>query len=141
MTLSLELTILVIFGSIGDLTWLKLAPTLYNLLLDGQLAGHFAVTGLDLKNKNPDEFRLRMRDGANGFCECGGVDEKPGMGLLLTCPITPAILPARQPIRPYMVSLRTMKEMGWSCQSCYLSCHTAKHHGNHCPRHGRGPAR
>ena len=23
-----------------------------------------------------DEFRLRLRDGANSFCECGEVDEK-----------------------------------------------------------------
>ena len=60
----------------GDLTWRKLAPALYNLLLDQQLPEHFAVIGLDIKNESPDEFRLRLRDGANGFCECGGVDEK-----------------------------------------------------------------
>ena len=76
MTILLEPTILVIFGGMGDLTWRKLAPALYNLLLAQQLPGHFAVIGLDLKDAGLDEFRLKLRDGANGFCECGGVDEK-----------------------------------------------------------------
>jgi glucose-6-phosphate 1-dehydrogenase len=76
MTSHIEPTILVIFGGMGDLTWRKLAPALYNLLLGGQLPEHFAVIGLDMKNESPDEFRLRLRDGANRFCECGGVDEK-----------------------------------------------------------------
>jgi glucose-6-phosphate 1-dehydrogenase len=75
MTLQKEPTILVIFGGMGDLTWRKLAPALYNLLLDQQLPERFAVVGLDIKNAKPDEFQLRLRDGANGFCECGGVDE------------------------------------------------------------------
>jgi glucose-6-phosphate 1-dehydrogenase len=56
MTLPLEPTILVIFGSMGDLTWRKLAPALYNLLLNQQLPEHFAVIGLDMKNQSPDEF-------------------------------------------------------------------------------------
>jgi glucose-6-phosphate 1-dehydrogenase len=76
MTLPLEPTILVIFGGMGDLTWRKLAPALYNLLLGKQLPERFAVIGLDLKNAGADEFSLRLRDGANSFCECGGVDEK-----------------------------------------------------------------
>ena len=76
MTLPLEPTILVIFGGMGDLTWRKLAPALYNLLLNRQLPEHFAVIGLDVKDASPDEFRLRLRDGANSFCECGSVDEK-----------------------------------------------------------------
>src|ERR1700690_1180923 len=76
MTFQKEPTILVIFGGMGDLTWRKLAPALYNLLLDQQLPDRFAVIGLDIKNGKPDEFQLRLRDGANGFCECGGVDEK-----------------------------------------------------------------
>jgi len=76
MTLQKEPTILVIFGGMGDLTWRKLAPALYNLLLGKRLPEHFAVMGLDMKNESPDVFRLRLRDGANSFCECGGVDEK-----------------------------------------------------------------
>ena len=76
MTHSIEPTILVIFGSMGDLTWRKLAPAIYNLLLDGQLPEYFAVIGLDLKPRSPEEFRQRLKDGAHGFCQCGGVDEK-----------------------------------------------------------------
>lgn len=76
MTLPIEPTILTIFGSMGDLTWRKLAPALYNLLLDEQLPERFAVIGLDMKEVSSDEFRLRLRDGANGFCACGGVAEK-----------------------------------------------------------------
>src|SRR5512135_3502239 len=76
MTLQLEPTILVIFGSMGDLTWRKLAPALYNLLLDKQLPEQFAVIGLDMKDQSQDEFRQRLRDGANNFCECGKMDEK-----------------------------------------------------------------
>jgi glucose-6-phosphate 1-dehydrogenase len=76
MTSPIEPTILVIFGCMGDLTWRKLAPALYNLLLGRELPGHFAVIGLDIKNANTDAFRLRLRDGANRFCECGAVDQK-----------------------------------------------------------------
>jgi glucose-6-phosphate 1-dehydrogenase len=83
MALLLEPTILIIFGSMGDLTWRKLAPALYNLLLNQQLPEHFAVIGLDLKNESTDEFRLRLRDGADGFCECGAVDEKTWNGFAL----------------------------------------------------------
>jgi glucose-6-phosphate 1-dehydrogenase len=80
MTTALEPTILAIFGSMGDLTWRKLAPALYNLLLDQKLPEHFAVIGLDMKNETPDAFRLRLRDGANKFCECGNVDENKWNG-------------------------------------------------------------
>jgi glucose-6-phosphate 1-dehydrogenase len=71
-----EPTILVIFGGMGDLTWRKLAPAFYNLLLDRQLPERFVVIGLDIKEESQDEFQLRLRDGANNFCECGEVDEK-----------------------------------------------------------------
>jgi glucose-6-phosphate 1-dehydrogenase len=76
MTLQKEPTILVIFGCMGDLTWRKLAPALYNLLLDHELPDRFAVIGLDLKQGTPDEFRLRLRDGVDRFCECGEIDDK-----------------------------------------------------------------
>ncbi|MFZ1043063.1 MAG: glucose-6-phosphate dehydrogenase [Anaerolineales bacterium] len=76
MTIQKDPTILVIFGGMGDLTWRKLAPALYNLLLDRQLPERFAVIGLDIKGGSQDEFRQHLRDGANAFCECGEVDEK-----------------------------------------------------------------
>jgi glucose-6-phosphate 1-dehydrogenase len=76
MTIRKEPTILVIFGGMGDLTWRKLSPALYNLLLDKQLPERFAVIGLDGKDLGQDEFRQRLKDGANQFCQCGGVVEE-----------------------------------------------------------------
>jgi glucose-6-phosphate 1-dehydrogenase len=76
MTLQKEPTILVIFGCMGDLTWRKLAPALFNLLLSQHLPDHFAVIGLDIKNGSTDQFRLRVRDGVDGFCGCGEIDKK-----------------------------------------------------------------
>ena len=76
MTSPVEPTILIIFGSMGDLAWRKLAPALYNLLLNQQLPEHFAVIGLDMKEATIDAFRQRLRDGASAFCECGPLDQK-----------------------------------------------------------------
>ncbi len=69
---------IVIFGATGDLVWRKLAPALYNLLLNQELPEHFAVIGIGRKSKSSDEFRLRLRDGAHSFGE--GVDEKTWNG-------------------------------------------------------------
>ena len=76
MTTQKEPTILVIFGSMGDLTWRKLSPAIFNLFLAQQLPGQFAVIGLDIKEGSTDKFRLRLKDGVDGFCNCGMVDEK-----------------------------------------------------------------
>jgi glucose-6-phosphate 1-dehydrogenase len=76
MALPLKPTILVIFGSMGDLTWRKLAPAIFNLLMDKQLPEQFAVIGLDMKEQSPEEFRQRLRDGANNFCDCGKVNAR-----------------------------------------------------------------
>ncbi len=76
MTIQKEPTILVIFGGMGDLTWRKLSPALYNLLLDKQLPERFAVIGLDAKDAGPGEFCQRLKDGAAHFCRCGEVDEE-----------------------------------------------------------------
>ena len=71
---------IVIFGATGDLVWRKLAPALYNLLLNQELPEHFAVIGIGRKSKSSDEFRLRLRDGAHSFG--GGVDEKTWNGFV-----------------------------------------------------------
>ncbi len=76
MTHLKEPTILVIFGGMGDLTWRKLAPALYNLLLAQQLPERFAVIGLDIKDGSTDKFHLRLKSGVNSFCKCGDADEK-----------------------------------------------------------------
>lgn len=75
MTLQKEPSILVIFGSMGDLSWRKLAPALFNLSLGQFLPEQFAVIGVDVKAGSLEDFRQRMKDGATNFCECGRVDE------------------------------------------------------------------
>jgi glucose-6-phosphate 1-dehydrogenase len=80
MTNQKEPTIMIIFGCMGDLTWRKLAPSIYNLLLRQSLPDRFAMIGLDIKNGNTDEFRLRVRDGIGRFCECGETEDKTWNG-------------------------------------------------------------
>ncbi len=76
MTNHKEPTILVIFGCMGDLTWRKLAPAIYNLLAGKELDDRFAMIGLDIKEGGTNEFRLRVKNGVDGFCECGDIDPK-----------------------------------------------------------------
>ncbi|OJX43873.1 MAG: glucose-6-phosphate dehydrogenase [Chloroflexi bacterium 44-23] len=75
MTTIIDPTILVIFGSMGDLTWRKLSPALFNLMLSQQLPENFAVIGVDIKPASVDQFRLRIKDGVKIFCEFEGSDE------------------------------------------------------------------
>src|SRR5450759_1177725 len=56
-----EPTILVIFGGMGDLTWRKLAPALYNLHIDQALPEQFAVIGVDIKSASQKDFCKRLR--------------------------------------------------------------------------------
>ncbi len=60
-------TIVVIFGAAGDLTWRKLIPACYNLLLDGWLPGKTALIGVDRKEMTREDFLGRLRDGAERF--------------------------------------------------------------------------
>jgi len=71
-----EPTILTIFGALGDLSWRKLSPALFNLFLRHALPDQFAVIGLDIKPESPDQFRLRVRDGVDTFCGCGEIDKE-----------------------------------------------------------------
>src|SRR5512146_1346422 len=75
MGIQKEPTILVIFGCMGDLTWRKLAPALYNLLLGNLLPEQFSVIGLDMKPAGVEEFRERLKDGVRTFCQCGDIDK------------------------------------------------------------------
>ena len=67
--------ILVIFGGMGDLTWRKLAPAFYNLLLDGQLPEQFAIIGLDKVKGSAEEFSSRLRDGIHQFSRRSRIDK------------------------------------------------------------------
>ena len=72
----LPATILVIFGGMGDLTWRKLAPAVFNLHLDGQLPEKFAIIGLDRVQVTGEEFKSRLRDGIHHFSRRKKTDEK-----------------------------------------------------------------
>ncbi|MCX6640336.1 MAG: glucose-6-phosphate dehydrogenase [bacterium] len=60
-------TIIIIFGSSGDLTSRKLLPAVYNLFLDNWLPEKFALFGIDRKKKSHEEFRQQMRVGIDQF--------------------------------------------------------------------------
>jgi glucose-6-phosphate 1-dehydrogenase len=67
-------TILVIFGSAGDLTWRKLVPALYSLYLDDWLPDRFRVLGLDIRGMSDQQFRDHLRKGVDKFSRRGKVD-------------------------------------------------------------------
>ena len=71
----LDPAILVIFGAGGDLTWRKLLPAIYNLLLDNYLPERFAVVGVARKKVDNDAFREKIRTGVNQFSRRGVADE------------------------------------------------------------------
>jgi len=71
----LDPTILVIFGAGGDLTWRKLLPAIYNLLLDNYLPERFAVVGVARRKVDNDAFRDKIREGVNQFSRRGVTDE------------------------------------------------------------------
>src|SRR5450631_1424971 len=68
--------ILVVFGASGDLTWRKLIPAIYNLYLDGEHPGQWAVLGLDRLEMTDEAFRLHLREGVDQFSRRGKVEEK-----------------------------------------------------------------
>ena len=71
----LEPTVIVIIGAGGDLTWRKLLPALYNLLLDDHQPEHFAIVGVDRHELTVDAFHARIRDGVNQFSRRHVLDE------------------------------------------------------------------
>ena len=68
-------TVIIIFGAGGDLTWRKLVPALYSLQREQWLPGRFAIIGLDRKPMGDEEFRLRLRGGADRFSRGGRTDD------------------------------------------------------------------
>ena len=56
---------------VGDLTWRKLVPALYNLWLDGYLPERFALLGLGRSPMTSDAFRRRLREGIDKFSRRG----------------------------------------------------------------------
>ena len=71
----LPLTVLVIFGGAGDLSWRKLVPALFNLYLERGLPEPFAVLGLDRIEMDDQAFRERLHDGVGQFSRRGQPDD------------------------------------------------------------------
>jgi len=72
-TSAIEPCVLVIFGASGDLAWRKLVPALYELDERGDLPPDLCVLGVARSEMSDDEFRDKMRSGAeehaSGFAE------------------------------------------------------------------------
>jgi glucose-6-phosphate 1-dehydrogenase len=58
-------TILVIFGTVGDLSKRKLVPALYNLMLDNWLPDRFAMVGVSYHDQTDDSLRELLREAVN----------------------------------------------------------------------------
>lgn len=58
-------TILVIFGTVGDLSKRKLVPALYNLMLDNWLPDRFAMIGVSYHDQTDDSLRELLREAVN----------------------------------------------------------------------------
>src|SRR5579863_4806774 len=59
--------ILVIFGGAGDLSHRKLLPALYNLMVDGELPGKFAIVGFSMEQLDDEAYRKFARSGIEQF--------------------------------------------------------------------------
>ncbi len=64
-------TILIIFGALGDLTWRKLMPAIYNLYIEDWNPEHFRIIGLDAKKSDQKEFVSRLQEGVKQFSRFG----------------------------------------------------------------------
>src|SRR5260221_10175095 len=62
-----EPSIIVIFGSSGDLTKRKLIPSLYNLAKYGLLSPDTAIVGVARRESSTELFREQLTDAINQF--------------------------------------------------------------------------
>ena len=68
-------TIFVIYGATGDLCRRKLAPALYNLLLDGWMPEKFSIIGTGRTPLTTEEFKSKLLQGINQFSRNGKVTD------------------------------------------------------------------
>ncbi len=67
--------LLVIFGASGDLTHRKLIPGLYNLACVGCMNPQFEVLGVGRTEMSSEEFRAKLREGAEQSGDTRGFNE------------------------------------------------------------------
>ena len=66
-----DATILVIFGALGDLTWRKLMPALFNLFMEDWNPDQFKIIGMDAKKSDRKAFTSRLAEGVKQFSRFG----------------------------------------------------------------------
>ena len=71
-----EATVVVIFGAVGDLSKRKLAPALYNLMLEDWIPEKFAVIGVSYHEENDESFRTLLRESIDKYSRSGKADDK-----------------------------------------------------------------
>jgi len=64
-------TIIIILGAMGDLTWRKLLPAIYNLYLDKWIPDEFAIIGAGHKKITDKELQTHLCEGVNKFSRKG----------------------------------------------------------------------
>ncbi len=69
----LEPTVFAIFGGMGDLTWRKLVPALFDLSRDRSLPADFSIIAVDRIKLNEEKLRRRLQDGVRKFSRRGNV--------------------------------------------------------------------
>src|SRR5659263_604440 len=72
----LQPTVFAIFGGSGDLTWRKLAPSLFDLFQDLSMPSYFSIVALDRIELNDKDLRQRLRDGIKKFSRKGKVNNE-----------------------------------------------------------------
>lgn len=69
--MSLQPTIIIIFGGSGDLNQRKLTPAFYNLYLDGHMPEQFRIIGLGRTDYTDKQFRAELKEGIDRFSRQG----------------------------------------------------------------------
>jgi glucose-6-phosphate 1-dehydrogenase len=69
-------TLIVIFGSTGDLTWRKLIPAIYNLYLDHWIPENFSVLGIGRGSLSEAQFHKKLNEGVDKFSRRGKSNKK-----------------------------------------------------------------
>ena len=70
----LEPTVFVIFGGMGDLTWRKLVPALFDLSRDRNLPAEYSILAVDRVKLGEEQLRRRLHDGVMKFSRRGNVN-------------------------------------------------------------------
>lgn len=71
-----EATVIVIFGAVGDLSKRKLAPALYNLMLEKWMPDEFAIIGVSHHDENDESLRTMLRESIDKYSRNGKAEEK-----------------------------------------------------------------